>query len=202
MRCLRCGCIVSRHIGPIEPCPDCSPSRQTVVQTPSYDVRLSHPQYYLDEVECMRGCPVATDARGYIIAIGRGDYAEGPARVLGRARGHRDRQVRARRGAFEKLPAGRQRGRPGGAVAVLRASLRGDSRGDQRFGGIALLADPQGRGPGPTTAPTFRPRCPRSRAPTPTKPARSRATSLWKSCGGASPWLIRLPRRWSSPGRR
>ncbi|MFH1922971.1 MAG: FAD-dependent oxidoreductase [Planctomycetota bacterium] len=48
-----------------------------MVQTPSYDVRLSHPQYYLDEVECMRGCPVATDARGYIIAIGRGDYAEG-----------------------------------------------------------------------------------------------------------------------------
>jgi formate dehydrogenase (NADP+) beta subunit len=48
-----------------------------VVQTLSHDVRVSHPQYYVDEIECMRGCPVATDARGYLIAISRGDYAEG-----------------------------------------------------------------------------------------------------------------------------
>jgi len=43
----------------------------------SYDVRLSHPQYYVDDVECMRGCPVCADARGYIIAISQGDLAEG-----------------------------------------------------------------------------------------------------------------------------
>jgi len=37
-------------------------------------VTLPTDQYYEDEVECRSGCPVKTDARGYLLATTEGDY--------------------------------------------------------------------------------------------------------------------------------
>ncbi|MBD3419646.1 MAG: 4Fe-4S dicluster domain-containing protein [Chitinivibrionales bacterium] len=44
-----------------------------------YKVELPDHDYYEDEVECRCGCPVHTDARGYLMATARGDYKEGYA---------------------------------------------------------------------------------------------------------------------------
>jgi len=42
-------------------------------------VTLPTEQYYVDEVECRTGCPVNTDARGYLIATFEGRYEDGYA---------------------------------------------------------------------------------------------------------------------------
>lgn len=44
-----------------------------------YKVTLPTEQYYTDEVECRTGCPVNTDARGYLIAVSEGRLQEGYA---------------------------------------------------------------------------------------------------------------------------
>jgi len=43
------------------------------------NITLPTRQYYVDEVECRTGCPVHTDARGYLIATFEGRYKEGYA---------------------------------------------------------------------------------------------------------------------------
>jgi NADPH-dependent glutamate synthase beta subunit-like oxidoreductase len=44
-----------------------------------YKVTLPTECYYTDEVECRTGCPVNTDARGYLIAVSEGRLQEGYA---------------------------------------------------------------------------------------------------------------------------
>jgi formate dehydrogenase (NADP+) beta subunit len=41
-----------------------------------YFVRLPDHDFYEDEVECRKGCPVKTDARGYLIETANGNYRE------------------------------------------------------------------------------------------------------------------------------
>ena len=41
-----------------------------------YKVTIPDADYYRKEIECLYGCPVKTDARGYVLAIARGDYEE------------------------------------------------------------------------------------------------------------------------------
>ncbi len=45
----------------------------------TYKVTLPTSQYYTDEVECRTGCPVNTDARGYLMAVSAGDTLNGYA---------------------------------------------------------------------------------------------------------------------------
>lgn len=45
----------------------------------TYKVTLPTSQYYTDEVECRTGCPVNTDARGYLIAVSEGEFEKGYA---------------------------------------------------------------------------------------------------------------------------
>jgi formate dehydrogenase (NADP+) beta subunit len=42
----------------------------------SFEVTLPTAEYYEDEVECRSGCPVHTDARGYLLATAEGNYRE------------------------------------------------------------------------------------------------------------------------------
>ncbi len=41
-----------------------------------FEVTLPTDDYFEDEVECRSGCPVRTDARGYLLATAQGDYRE------------------------------------------------------------------------------------------------------------------------------
>lgn len=42
----------------------------------AFEVELPDAQFYEDEVECRAGCPVRTDARGYLLAAADGDFQE------------------------------------------------------------------------------------------------------------------------------
>ncbi len=42
----------------------------------SYQVMVPDDQYWRDQIKCQSACPVHTDARGYVRAISRGDYAQ------------------------------------------------------------------------------------------------------------------------------
>lgn len=43
---------------------------------PKYQVRVPDQEYYQAQIKCQAACPVRTDARGYVTAIARGDFAE------------------------------------------------------------------------------------------------------------------------------
>ena len=42
---------------------------------PKYPVTVPDAEYYRQMVKCQAACPVLTDARGYIQALARGEYA-------------------------------------------------------------------------------------------------------------------------------
>lgn len=42
-----------------------------------YSVVIPDHRFFEDEVECRSGCPVHTDARGYLIAVSKGDFRKG-----------------------------------------------------------------------------------------------------------------------------
>jgi formate dehydrogenase beta subunit len=50
------------------------PVHQEEEATRDFYVELPDHDYYEDEVECRTGCPTRTDARGYLIETGNGDY--------------------------------------------------------------------------------------------------------------------------------
>lgn len=76
----------------------------------SYRVALPNENYWKEQIKCQFACPVHTDARGYVRAIARGDYAEayliarGPnplASICGRICGA-PCEVNCRRGDIDK----------------------------------------------------------------------------------------------------
>lgn len=42
-----------------------------------YDVHIPDLMYYLDQIDCRKGCPVKTDGRGYMMSIHNGNLLEG-----------------------------------------------------------------------------------------------------------------------------
>lgn len=42
-----------------------------------YDVHIPDLMYYLDQIDCRKGCPVNTDGRGYMLSIHNGNLLEG-----------------------------------------------------------------------------------------------------------------------------
>lgn len=44
-----------------------------------YSARLPDYEFYKSEIKCLYGCPVYTDAKGYVVAVSKGKYKEGYA---------------------------------------------------------------------------------------------------------------------------
>lgn len=44
------------------------------MQDPTYNVALTNLDFYAKNIPCQQGCPVHTDARGYVTAIAQGDF--------------------------------------------------------------------------------------------------------------------------------
>jgi hypothetical protein len=42
-----------------------------------YDVTIPNITYFIRQIDCRDGCPVNTDARGYMLALQKGDFLEG-----------------------------------------------------------------------------------------------------------------------------
>ncbi len=80
------------------------------METDKYKVEIADNTYWRKQVKCQWGCPVNTDARGYVIAIAEGRYldayklARGPnpfASICGRVCGA-PCEVECRRGSIDE----------------------------------------------------------------------------------------------------